>query len=59
MKADLVINGNTGIDDLIELHEKGITELYSFQTISNMFIDAGVPEVLAILLKEIEVRDEQ
>lgn len=51
LKPDLMISGNTGIDDLIELFEKGETELYSLGTLVSFFVEAGYGEVLPILLQ--------
>lgn len=42
LKPDLMISGNTGIDDLIELFEKGETELYSLGTLVSFFCGSWV-----------------
>lgn len=53
MKPDLVINGMTSMDDLIELLEDGNggqVELYTIQTILNYFNQIGLPQAGTSLL---------
>lgn len=51
MKPDLVINGLTSMDDIIELHESGKTELYTLETILEHFQDIGLGQVGVTLIK--------
>ena len=50
LKPDLVISGNTEIDDLIELLEDNKTEFYSLGTLVKFFADSGFEPVIPILL---------
>lgn len=53
MKPDLIINGLTSMDDLIELIEdsnSGQLELYTITTILNYFNQIGLPEAGTALL---------
>lgn len=52
MKPDLVINGMTSMDDLIDLLEDGKTELYTLQTILDYLMKLGVPEAGNIILTD-------
>lgn len=51
MKPDLVINGLTSMDDIIELHESGKTELYTLETILAYFKEIGLGQVSLTVLK--------
>lgn len=52
LAPDLVIDGNTEMNDLINLLEKGKTELYSFSTLIEFFHDAGYgTTIIPILLQ--------
>lgn len=52
MKPDLVINGMTSMDDLIDLLEDGKTELYTLQTILDYLMKLGIPEAGNIILTD-------
>ena len=52
MKPDLIINGTTSMDDLIDLLEDGKTELYTLQTILNYLMKLGIPEAGNIILTD-------
>lgn len=52
MKPDLVINGMTSMDDLIDLLEDGKTELYTLQTILDYLMKLGIPEAGNIMLTD-------
>lgn len=52
MKPDLVINGMTSMDDLIELLEDEKTELYTLQTILEYLMKLGIPEAGNIILTD-------
>lgn len=52
MKPDLVINGMTSMDDLIELLEDEKTELYTLQTILEYLMQLGIPEAGNIILTD-------
>ena len=45
IKPTLIINGDTGIDDLIDLFEDGVSELYSASAILNYLSNNGLEEV--------------
>lgn len=55
IKPDLIISGLTSTDDIINLLEKGTTELYSVQSILKILLNAGIPEAGTIFLTEILV----
>lgn len=53
MKPDLIINGMTSMDDIIELFEEdnsGQIELYTITTILNYFNKIGLPQAGKALL---------
>lgn len=55
MKPDLVINGMTSMDDLIELFEENggnEAELYTLQTILDYLMKLGIPEAGNIILTD-------
>jgi hypothetical protein len=52
MKPDLVINGNTTIEDVIDLYENGITEVYAIKTICIWLNKIGYTEVANLVLHE-------
>ncbi len=52
MKPDLIINGMTSMDDLIDLLEDGKTELYTLQTILDYLMELGIPEAGNIILTD-------
>lgn len=52
MKPDLIINGMTSMDDLIDLLEDGKTELYTLQTILDYLMKLGIPEAGNIILAD-------
>lgn len=52
MKPDLIINGMTSMDDLIDLLEDGKTELYTLQTILDYLMKLGIPEAGNIILTD-------
>lgn len=52
MKPDLIINGMTSMDDLIDLLEDGKTELYTLQTIMDYLMKLGIPEAGNIILTD-------
>ena len=52
MKPDLIINGMTSMDDLIDLLEDEKTELYTLQTILDYLMKLGIPEAGNIILTD-------
>lgn len=45
IKPTLIINGNTGMEDLIDLFEDGVEELYSASEILNYLNNNGLQAV--------------
>ena len=52
VKPDLIISGLTSPDEIIDLLEKGVVELYSVSTNLKIFSNAGIPEAGVIFLRE-------
>lgn len=54
LTLDLVVGLDSGLEDLVNLLEKGKTELYYLESIISFFVKNGYPEAVTILLKGLE-----
>ena len=54
LTPDLVVGLDSGLEDLVNLLEKGKTELYYLESIISFFVKNGYPEAVTILLKGLE-----
>lgn len=54
LTLDLVVGLDSGLENLVNLLEKGKTELYYLESIISFFVKNGYPEAVTILLKGLE-----